>query len=319
MKIGSQKPPEQTVEQQSAPVVQAPLTGLQLFGGGAQVPAVQVLLQQLALPVHAAPFAAHGVLQRRVVGSHTPRQHWASAVQAAPSAKQVPLPNPQRGGSTVSSQLSVQQPRPEPELQVSPVGRQSRLERSIWHCPPWQMFEQQSAFAAQLSLSILQSPPPQRPLKQPSEQQSSAVVQATPSATQRLAHWVTPDIPVTGSQRALQHSAFIVQAAPDAWQLPDVVAPPPCPPPAWAPPPPPPTPEAPRPPAAALPSTPPRPAWLVPQADAASATSATRAAKARRDAIVTPVRRALGRMNVQCPPPSSRLKTAPAIAPQRFG
>ena len=105
---------------------------------------------------------------------------------------------------------------PEPELQVSPVGRQSRLERSIWHCPPWQMFEQQSAFAAQLSLSTLQSPPPQRPLKQPSEQQSSAIVQAMPSATQRLAHWVTPDIPVTGSQRALQHSAFIVQAAPDA-------------------------------------------------------------------------------------------------------
>jgi hypothetical protein len=37
---------------------------------------------------------------------------------------------------------------------------------------------------AQVSLSTLQSPPPQTPPKQPSEQQSSAFWQATPSAKQ---------------------------------------------------------------------------------------------------------------------------------------
>jgi hypothetical protein len=124
---GSQNPPIQKVEQQSVPVVQAPLTGWQLLAGGAQLPAAQLLLQQPALPVQAAPLAVQGVLQAWVVGSQTPRQHCASAVQVAPSAKQVSLPKPQRGGSWVSSQLSVQHPRPGPELQVSPVGRQSRL------------------------------------------------------------------------------------------------------------------------------------------------------------------------------------------------
>jgi hypothetical protein len=124
---GSQNPPIQKVEQQSVSVVQAPLTGWQVLAGGAQLPAAQLLLQQAALPVQAAPLAVQGVLQAWVVGSQAPRQHCASAVQAAPSAKQVSLPKPQRGGFGVSSQLSVQQPRPGPELQVSPVGRQSRL------------------------------------------------------------------------------------------------------------------------------------------------------------------------------------------------
>jgi len=64
----------------------------------------------------------------------------------------------------------------------------------------------------QRSLSILQRPPPQRPPKQPSEQQSSAFVQATPSAKQAFAHWTTPACPVTGSQRPLQHWPFAVHA-----------------------------------------------------------------------------------------------------------
>jgi len=128
---GSQKPPKQKAEQQSASPVQAPVTGRQLTGGAAQTPAAQVALQQAAPLVQAAPLAAHGVLHTRVTGSQTPRQHCASPVQAAPSARQVSLASPQRGGSTDSSQLSVQQPRPEPELHVSPVGRQSRLPRSI--------------------------------------------------------------------------------------------------------------------------------------------------------------------------------------------
>jgi hypothetical protein len=124
---GSQNPPMQNVEQQSAPLVQAPLTGWQVLAGGAQAPAAQLLLQQAPLPAQAAPLAVQGVLHACVVGSQMPRQHCASAVQAAPSAKQVSAPNPQRGGSCVSSQTLLQQPLPGPESQVSPVGRQSRL------------------------------------------------------------------------------------------------------------------------------------------------------------------------------------------------
>jgi hypothetical protein len=60
------------------------------------------------------------------------------------------------------------------------------------------MFEQHSAFAVHLSLSTLHRPPPQRPLKQPSEQQSSAWVHATPSAKQAFVHCTTPACPVTG-------------------------------------------------------------------------------------------------------------------------
>ena len=78
------------------------------------------------------------------------------------------------------------------------------------------MSEQHSPFAAQLSLSTLHSPPPHRPLKQPSEQQSSAFVHATPSAKQAFVHCTTPAWPVTGAQRALQHCAFSVQSVPGA-------------------------------------------------------------------------------------------------------
>jgi hypothetical protein len=74
------------------------------------------------------------------------------------------------------------------------------------------MFEQHSAFAVHLSLSTLHRPPPQRPLKQPSEQQSSAWVHATPSAKQAFVHCTTPACPVTGSHRPLQHCALLVQS-----------------------------------------------------------------------------------------------------------
>src|SRR5262245_11210260 len=82
------------------------------------------------------------------------------------------------------------------------------------------MFEQHSAFVVQPSLSTLHSPPPQRPLKQPSEQQSSAFVHATPSAKQAFVHWMTPDMPVTGSQRPLQHCALLVQSVAGPWHAP---------------------------------------------------------------------------------------------------
>jgi hypothetical protein len=78
------------------------------------------------------------------------------------------------------------------------------------------MFEQQSALAVQLSLSTLHSVAPQTPPLQPSEQQSSARVQATPLAVQMFVHWVTPDMPVTGSQRPLQQSVSAAQVTPEA-------------------------------------------------------------------------------------------------------
>ena len=136
MMPGSQKPPKQMPEQHSALLVQAPLTWTQLVLGMPQLPAAQVLEQQPALFVQAAPTGVHGVLHRWAEESQMPRQHCASAVHAAPSPRQVSLPKPHRFGSMLSSQTSVQQPRPEPDVQVSPVGRQSRLVRSIWHSPP---------------------------------------------------------------------------------------------------------------------------------------------------------------------------------------
>ena len=127
---GSQKPPKQSPEQHCALVVHAPLIGVQLVAGIEQLPAVHVLVQQPALLVHAPPTGVHGVLHTCAVGSQTPRQHCASVVHAALSPRHVSLPKRQRVGSTVSSQTSVQQPRPEPDVHVSPVGRQFRFARS---------------------------------------------------------------------------------------------------------------------------------------------------------------------------------------------
>ena len=76
------------------------------------------------------------------------------------------------------------------------------------------MSEQHSAFVVHASLSTLHRPPPHRPPKQPSEQQSSAFVQATPSAKQAFVHCTTPAWPVTGAQRPLQHCVFAVQSVP---------------------------------------------------------------------------------------------------------
>ncbi len=215
-RAGSQKPPKQKPEQQSALLAQVAPTAVQLGGTASQRPAMQVLLQQPALAVQVPPVGVQGVLQTCAVASQVPRQHSAVEVQAAPSARQVSAPKPQRGGSTLSSQRSLQQPRPEPELHVSPVGRQLRFGRSTWHSPPWQTFEQHSALAAQRSLSTLHSPPPQRPPKHPSEQQSSAVWQAAPSAKHAAVQRTTPAIPVTGSQRPLQHAADAAQSVPAA-------------------------------------------------------------------------------------------------------
>jgi len=127
---GSQKPPKQTFEQHWALLVHAVPICRQPVAGIEQLPAVQLLEQQPALLVHAPPVGVHGVLQTCVVASQTPRQHCVSAVQAPPSARQVSVPKPHRFGSTDSSHTFVQQPRPEPDVQVSPVGRQSRLARS---------------------------------------------------------------------------------------------------------------------------------------------------------------------------------------------
>jgi len=109
------------------------------------------------------------------------------------------------------------------------------------------MFEQHSAFCVHASLSILHSPPPQRPLKHPSEQQSSAFAQATPSAKQAFVHCTTPAIPVTGSQRPLQHCALDVQSVAGPWHAP---------PPGW-----PPCPGAPVPPTPVPPALAPPRAW----------------------------------------------------------
>jgi hypothetical protein len=50
------------------------------------------------------------------------------------------------------------------------------------------MFEQQSALALQLWLSTLHAVAPQTPPLQPSEQQSTAFVQAIPLAVQMFVH-----------------------------------------------------------------------------------------------------------------------------------
>ncbi len=65
-----------------------------------QKPPTQTPEQHTDAAVHAPPVATHGVLHVCVVGSHTPWQQSASAVQAAFCAWHVPGGNPQRGGST---------------------------------------------------------------------------------------------------------------------------------------------------------------------------------------------------------------------------
>jgi hypothetical protein len=141
------------------------------------------------------------------------------------------------------------------------------------------MFEQQSAFAAQVSLSTLQSVAPQTPPLQPSEQQSSAFAQATPSATQRFVHCRTPDMPVTGSQRPLQQSPSAAQVVPEAVHCPTVAAPPA----PTLPPAPVPTLAPPWPPLAVGPPSAARPEPLTPPHAEEQSAAASRAAKTVRD------------------------------------
>src|ERR1051325_3509553 len=83
-------------------------------------------LQHVAALVHAVPSDEHGVVH--LPPEQTPRQHCESAVHATPCAKHVSLPKLHR---SVSLLHSLQQPRLWPELQSSPVGRQSAFTRSI--------------------------------------------------------------------------------------------------------------------------------------------------------------------------------------------
>ena len=47
--------------------------------------------------------------------------------------------------------------------------------------------------------------------------------------SQAFVHWMTPDMPVTGSQRPLQHCVAAVQSVPAPWQTPPGPTPPPAP------------------------------------------------------------------------------------------
>ena len=58
------------------------------------------------------------------------------------------------------------------------------------------------------------------PPKHPSEQQSWAVVQATPLARHASLHWMTPAWPVTGSHNPLQHCGLVMQLAVGARHMP---------------------------------------------------------------------------------------------------
>ncbi len=154
----------------------------------------------------------------RSFGWQVPLQQSASVVHPAPVTWQVPGPCTQIGGFWRSSHTS-QQPLLVPELQVSPVGLQSGLERSIWHSPSVQMFEQHSAATVHGSLSILHCAPPQTPPLQFSSQQSKALVQAVPAPTQKGRHLTSP-VPVSGSQRPLQQSPEVAHSVPAASQSP---------------------------------------------------------------------------------------------------
>jgi hypothetical protein len=122
------------------------------------------------------------------------------------------------------------------------------------HFPPWQLVEQHALPVAQVSPSVLQalvpegvgtgwqvvehrpvqhgSPDPQavpvdlqvvfaqRPLTQESEQHSLASVQAPPGVLQNAVVVQVPDDWPLGMLQAVeQHSALLVQVAPEPWQV----------------------------------------------------------------------------------------------------
>jgi hypothetical protein len=123
-----QLPAKQSPLQQSAFVAHAPVVGVHPCGGW-QVGGLpeQSSPQHSALKLQVAPVSMHGswhVGTPMSFGRHSPLQQSASTVQPAPFTWHVAAPCTQSGGFCVSSHTS-QQPLPDPELQVSPVGRQS--------------------------------------------------------------------------------------------------------------------------------------------------------------------------------------------------
>ncbi len=198
-------------------------------GGTSQRPFVQLEEQQSAPVVQVALAAAQTVTHVLLAGSQWLEQQSPSAVHVAFWPRHAPGGSPQRpsGSQRSSSLVAPQQPDCGPLPQSSPVGRHREFARSTLHCfvVGSQTPEQQSEFSEQVSPTIAQSLSVQIPPKHPREQQSWAVAQATPFARHASLHWMTPASPVTGSQRPLQQSGPIVQAAAGALQLPPPPAP----------------------------------------------------------------------------------------------
>lgn len=217
----SQYPPRHRPEQQSVLTVHEPATGVQ-FVGGWHVPLLHTLLQQSAAVMHAPAVGVHCVTQSPVVRSHVPLQHSAFVVHEAFCALHVSEPKPQRFGSVSLSQTIEQHPFCGPALHVSPRPRHSVFAGSSSHVPASQMFEQHCELVVQGSLCTAQICPPHVPLLQLRSQQSIAFSQAAPFPAHTFAHWVTPVIPCTGSQRELQQSLVgpAVHDAPGARQVP---------------------------------------------------------------------------------------------------
>jgi hypothetical protein len=109
--------------------------------------------------------------------------------------------------------VAPQQPEFCPRPQSSPVGRQVEFGTSTshWCVVALHTPEQHSEFAVHASPRTVQSMFEQTPPKHPSEQQSCAVVHATPFARHASRQVTTPAWPVTGSHRPLQHCGLDVQ------------------------------------------------------------------------------------------------------------
>jgi hypothetical protein len=232
----SQKPARQSVEQHVAPLAHAapmaehagpvgtppppPSTpgfaGGETGGcGGSHVPLVQLDVQQSAPVLHGPRAGAHTTVHVMLAVSQCFEQQSPSLEHAAFCPRQAPGGRPHRPfwSHRSLSFVAPQQPELWPFPQSSPVGRQVEFARSTLHCfsAGSQTPEQQSALAAQVSPMIVHSFAAHTPPKHPSEQQSCAVTQATPSARHASRHWMTPAMPVIGSQRPLQQSGPIVQ------------------------------------------------------------------------------------------------------------
>jgi hypothetical protein len=187
--------------------------------------AEQLNEQHSAFMAHDAPSDAHGIRQTcspRPFGRHFPLQQSESELQVTSRPRHVVAEKAHR--PVVMSQ-PLQQVMPASPVQFSPAGWHSSLSSPTRRHKPVvvsQMFEQQSALLEHPMPRTRHGPPPQTRLKQPSEQQSCALVHATPSAEQNDRH--TRFVPmVGGSHRPLQHVALCVQVAPEAWHAPGTV------------------------------------------------------------------------------------------------